>query len=182
MISLLLSSVCSAHVVVTRSKWVSLGVGAALSFCGLEVHAQSTYEELSQRIKAPTGVVEKFGPDLFGDKTNLYNGKLEFTQVDVSLPGNSALPVRIARHLDTGVPSLNGYGHAFGLWDLEIPRIHGIFSYKDGFVADPKTAGRCSSFGLPLLPKVSTISTRSIRLSFGLEHSCMCRGSVISSY
>jgi hypothetical protein len=95
--------------------------------------------------------VSKLGPDLFGDKTNLYNGKLEFIQVDVSLPGNNALPVGIARHLETGIQPAAHYGRPFGLWDLDIPHIYGIFSAKDGFVPDPKTGGRCSNFGPPPL-------------------------------
>ena len=42
------------------------------------------------------------GTDLFGDKVNLYTGRLEFVQTDVTLPGNSSLPVSVGRRLVTG--------------------------------------------------------------------------------
>ena len=35
--------------------------------------------------------VTAYGPDLFGDRINLFNLGLEFEQTDLSLPGNSAL-------------------------------------------------------------------------------------------
>ncbi|WP_426194209.1 RHS repeat domain-containing protein [Massilia sp. DWR3-1-1] len=102
----------------------------------LSLHASAwsqdvtTYDEQYKRIKAPRAYTQ-LGPDLFGDSVNLYNGSLSFTQTDVSLPGNSRLPVSIGRSVRVE-PSMMG-GRAFGLWDLEIPHIHGVFPKSIGW-------------------------------------------------
>jgi hypothetical protein len=57
---------------------------------------------------------------------NLYTGSLEFIQTDVSLPGNSALPVSVGRRLIVGDFPVDKA--LFGRWDLEIPHLHGIFA------------------------------------------------------
>lgn len=92
-------------------------------------------------IKAPTAV-GKLGTDLFGDRINYYNGSLEFVQQDVSLPGNSALPVSVGRRFAVGDKHLTD--GMFREWDIEIPHIHGTFSKEFGW--QPQ---RCSSFGQP---------------------------------
>ena len=58
----------------------------------------SIYTEQGKLIRAPEAI-GSMGPDLFGDKINFYTGKLEFTQMDVSLQGNNGLPVQVARRL-----------------------------------------------------------------------------------
>jgi hypothetical protein len=93
------------------------------------------------------------GADLFGDHVNFYTGSLEFTQTDVSLPGNDALPVAVGRHATTG--SFDANGRLFGGWDLEIAHLHGIFS-SQGWVTGSTGAlprQRCSRFAKP--PTVS---------------------------
>lgn len=52
-----------------------------------------TYESLMQS----HGTLTAYGPDLFGDSVNLANGALSFAVTDVSIPGNSALPVQFRR-------------------------------------------------------------------------------------
>jgi RHS repeat-associated protein len=108
--------------------------------------AQMTIGELSQTIKAPNAVAQ-MGPGLFGDEVNLYTGGLQFVQTDVSLKGNSALPVRVARRLSTGVQFANG--RAFGSWELDIPYMHGVFSSSLGWTVDNFTNARCSAFSAP---------------------------------
>lgn len=92
-------------------------------------------------IKAPTAV-GKLGTDLFGDRINYYNGALEFVQQDVSLTGNSALPVSVGRRFAVGDKHLTD--GMFREWDIEIPHIHGTFSREFGW--QPQ---RCSNFGQP---------------------------------
>ncbi|NOK35578.1 RHS repeat domain-containing protein [Corallococcus exercitus] len=106
----------------------------------------TTYAELSKAVKAPNAVTA-IGTDLFGDQVNLYSGRLEFTQTDVSLPGNSKLPVAVGRRLITSIPGLSA--RPFGRWLLDIPHIRGTFSTRDGWKAADGTYARCSSFGAP---------------------------------
>jgi YD repeat-containing protein len=109
----------------------------------------SLYQEQGKLIRAPKAVTV-LGTDLFGDQVNLYTGGLSFVQNDVSLPGNSGLPVSIGRSFRTGVTSGAGPTAAFGNWDLEIPRMHGIFS-KVGWTSTITGGGRCTNFGKPLV-------------------------------
>lgn len=68
--------------------------------------------------------VTALGPDLFGDEVNLANGALSFSATDVSLPGNSKLPVAVRRTFKAGAyPAGLPADAPFGDWDLDVPRI-----------------------------------------------------------
>lgn len=91
------------------------------------------------------------GPDAFGDTTDFYSGSTQFLVTDVSLPGNSDLPVAMQRSLeafDSGLgSSLGGLGDAFMKWSrYDVPYLSGVYA-DDGWVAtnlhDPTTQ-RCS--------------------------------------
>lgn len=109
--------------------------------CGTASAADETINQQAERIKAPQALA-KHGPDLFGDTVNLYTGSVSFLQTDVSLKGNSALQVAVSRRFVPATSLLDKKGR-FGRWELEIPRMHGIFS------ADPEynqTAVSCAHF------------------------------------
>ena len=98
--------------------------------------------------KLPTAPdsVAAYGPDLFGDKASLYNGSLEFEQTDISLPGNSALPVALTRRFSPGrEPTVRGQ---LGDWDLALPRIGGTFS-EFGWVTPSGGTNRCTDYTAP---------------------------------
>src|SRR3954453_13588951 len=46
--------------------------------------------------------IAPLGPNLMGDTLNEYSGGLGFSHTDVSIPGNSALPVAVGRVLSVG--------------------------------------------------------------------------------
>lgn len=52
---------------------------------------------LEGQIPVAPDAVAAYGPDLFGDKVNLFNGSLVFEHTDLNLPGNNALPVALVR-------------------------------------------------------------------------------------
>lgn len=91
----------------------------------------------------------------FGDHVGLSTGSLEFTQTDVSLPGNDGLAVRVGRRFETG--SWPARGH-FADWDLDIPHLHGIYANEPGMVGWLVDAidsdHRCTEFNMP--PIVAT--------------------------
>jgi RHS repeat-associated protein len=125
-------------------------VVAALAFLptvGFTAAVNISYLE-GQNPVAPDAVAT-YGPDLFGDKVSLFNGALEFEHTDMSLPGNSALPVALVRKFTPGRHrDIQGQ---FGDWDLESPRIGGTFAV--GWVM-ANGSGRCTGFSLP--PVVSS--------------------------
>ena len=126
-------------------------VVCALTLACAAANAQSDTVSISylegQMLVAPDAVTT-LGTDLFGDKVNLFNGSLEFVQTDAQLPGNNALAVTIVRRHVAG--RNDGIRGQFGDWDLEAPRISGVFSYSYGWtVGTDGTRGRCSAFSLP---------------------------------
>lgn len=87
--------------------------------------------------------------ELMGDRISLFNGALEFAHTDASLPGNSALPVAIHRKLS--IERNPFVQREFGDWNLEVPRIEGVFAIRDGWKTSSGTLARCSNFSAPPL-------------------------------
>lgn len=134
---------------------------AGLRACGLvaawmlgalanAAHAQaipSWHDEYTKRLKYEE-VTSPLKDDLFGDNISLYDGTVTFSATDVSLTGNSALPVSIGRRYTVDDP---GHDLPFGDWELDVPFLSGTFG------ADPATvaagywapAARCNAGGAP---------------------------------
>ncbi len=94
-----------------------------------------------------SGALAMQGDRSFGDMVDLYTGSLSFSQTDVSIPGNSALPVAIVRRFDTlRSRALNNPAstRAFLDWQIDIPRI--TVTRAD---LAPWPANRCSSHWIP---------------------------------
>ncbi|MGH8176218.1 MAG: hypothetical protein ACREV5_08165, partial [Steroidobacter sp.] len=136
-----------------------------LVLCGLVVGVLGSVPAHSQTRSVPedyttqmrgSDEVASLGPDLFGDNTDLYTGATSFLVTDVSVPGNSDLPVAMQRSLeasDSGLGRPIGYGlpDTFMTWTrFEVPYLSGV--YPDGWVAsvgyDPSNQ-RCSLTGGP---------------------------------
>jgi RHS repeat-associated protein len=92
--------------------------------------------------------ISTLGPDLFGDRVNLFNGSFEFEHTDVLLPGNNALHVAfVRRHTPGRNVRIRG---AMADWDLNTPRIEGTFATAEGWVPSYGSAAtRCSGFEAP---------------------------------
>jgi RHS repeat-associated protein len=118
-----------------------------------------TYDYYEQdRLIRSGEVIQPLGPNLMGDNVTEFNGVLEFTQEDVSLPGNSAIAVAVGRHLVTGVTQPSLAEGLFGDWDLEIPHLQTLAPNPPlgtpdwtGLAADGNTYNdyRCSEFAHP---------------------------------
>jgi hypothetical protein len=68
------------------------------------------------------------GPDAFGDQVSLSNGGLSFSVTDISVPGNSTLPVALTRTFEVAHrPEFYLYDRPMTDWDLDLPRIHGVY-------------------------------------------------------
>lgn len=106
-----------------------------------------------QNILSRSGeTVEPLGPNLMGETLNEYSGGLGFSHTDVSIPGNSALPVAVGRVLAVG--TRQAVAGLFGDWDIDIPHLHTV-----AFTTSPDWYGgngfgtfnqsRCSQFTIP---------------------------------
>jgi len=80
------------------------------------------------RLVKPKAEIATLGNDLFGDQTNLFTGETTFVQVDIDIPGNNALPVRLARRSVTGRPE-----GMLGGWDFDLPYLYGVFAGGAGW-------------------------------------------------
>lgn len=113
-----------------RQGVVAFVVGASLvaMSSAMAGEVKLPWEEYDRLIKGRS-VVASMGPDLFGDRVNLYNSTLSFSQTDISLPGNNALPVALTRTYAVGKKSLE-YPKDMPMadWDLDLPSLSGVFA------------------------------------------------------
>lgn len=132
-------------------------VGSMLTGLALGVAANPVnISYLEGQAPVAPDAITAYGPDLFGDRVNLYNGSLAFEQTDLSLPGNNALPVALARSHSPGrSPFIRGQ---FGDWDLEVPRLGGTFSTLQGWVTTRGDTNRCSGYSLPPVVSASSLT------------------------
>lgn len=116
-----------------------------LATASMTAVAQNTkrelWEEYDKLLKGRESVTA-LGNEAFGDQVGMSNGALSFTVTDISLPGNSSLPVALTRSY--AVRNNQGYigawrDMAFADWDLEVPRLSGVFATTTGW------ASRCSA-------------------------------------
>lgn len=139
-------------------KFWALGAAIAVSMgCSLVATAVEPPAEYAKMIQEHSRIGALDG-GFFGDHVGLSTGSLEFTQTDVSLPGNDGLAVRVGRRFEPG--SYPATGH-FSDWDLDIPHLHGVFGgATSGTVAwevnGLDSTHRCSEFNAP--PDISDLS------------------------
>jgi hypothetical protein len=81
-------------------KYWALGVAMAALFGGTFVaRAQTIPAEYNKKIASHSELGTLTG-DFAGDRIDLSSGSLEIVQTDIDLPGNNALPVRVARRFE----------------------------------------------------------------------------------
>ena len=111
-------------------KWRT--VAAVLLFYVQCVNAQVIDQKYENKIEAARSIAA-LSDGMFGENINEYSGAAVFTQVDVSLPGNSDLPVALGRTYSVedkyGSNNLGGFGD----WDVDVPHISGIFGTNLGW-------------------------------------------------
>ncbi|WP_372359240.1 wall-associated protein [Xanthomonas axonopodis] len=132
-------------------------LGIALGSSSIALHAEipSWHEEYGNRLKYAE-LVEPLKGDIFGESVNLYDGAVSFSATELSLPGNSGLPVSIGRKLDPTNPKRN---LAFGDWELDIPSLSGVFGNDSVTVAAGywAPAQRCASVGVPPVVRIKNV-------------------------
>ncbi|MFY2763387.1 RHS repeat-associated core domain-containing protein [Arenimonas sp. MALMAid1274] len=110
---------------------------------------KAPWEEFDKRIKASQKVAP-LGNNAFGDEVSLSNGALSFSATDVSIPGNSGLPVAFSRSYSVRDRRHTLTDAMLADWEVDVPNISGTFA-KDWLAAGNGT-NRCSSHAQPPLP------------------------------
>lgn len=115
---------------------------ALLLGSGPATASKGAWEEYSELVKGAQ-TIAPVGPTLFGDEVSLQHGTLSFRVTDVSLRGNSALPVAVTRTFRTRtaggamrgtLPGGNQKDGAMGDWEIDLPHVGGVFTRTTGWV------------------------------------------------
>ena len=131
-------------------------VAAALLLSPALAHAQSVSlpGEFQKKIKAATDVAA-LGAGQFGNATSDATGKTVFENIDISLPGNSTLPVQFGRRLVIEPRYIAEELGGIGNWDIEVPYIETTVSQSYGWSVavsgSPNRYKRCSIASPPIV-------------------------------
>ncbi|WP_162456973.1 hypothetical protein [Pseudoxanthomonas kalamensis] len=125
-----------------------------LSFA--QTPSYGVHEKAIERLSEARTVAPIKVDGMFGDRLSLYNGSVEFNAVDISIPGNSSLPVELRRNFSvvdrretTSVTWFDHFG-GFSEWDLDIPYLSGTFAASTGWqVSGSSPNSRCSVTNAP---------------------------------
>lgn len=115
----------------TRVLKVIVASLCVLSGSALAQDGKLPWQEYSRLIQQGREIAPLDAGGMFGDKVDLYSGALSFSATDVSIAGNSGLPVAITRKLDIhdrDKYGSGGRGQAFADWDIDIPSVGGVFA------------------------------------------------------
>lgn len=111
----------------------TIRMALVLSLCTAAGSASAIEQYLEYRKQVETAQkLSTLKDDLFGEHVSLYNGKTEFANVDIDVPGNSALPVQLRRRFSVeldlvGSTSFNANIDGVGGWEVDVPSISGTF-------------------------------------------------------
>lgn len=121
-----------------------IAVLAVAGSCAAAVASAQTTTLYTEYVKTITAAkdVHPYDEGLFGDEINLYTGSVEFSVQDVSLAGNSTIPVAVGRRyvvedregLDLPI-MLSKHNAQFGDWSLDVPYLTGVFARVSGWVS-----------------------------------------------
>ena len=131
---------------ITALVAVTLPVPYALASKGI-------WEEYEKRVTA-ADTVGTVGPDQFGERIEFQRGSFSLRVTDVSLPGNSGLPVAFTRTFAPKTvggamrgtfPDNNARDGALGDWEIDVPNIGGVYPQQTGWVSgNVQSPARCS--------------------------------------
>ena len=138
----------------TKTLWLASASLLLAATTALAQDAILPYREYAKR----TDAAQKVGPltdSAFGANVSLYNGSTSFRAVDISLAGNSGVPVQLARtvQIDDRTSVYRPTTGGFADWQLDVPYIDGTFALDIGWKvgASPGSTARCSNTQVPHL-------------------------------
>ncbi len=138
------------------AKKMAYALVAFASIASSEAIAQASNFSLNDKYVEYVDKAKNVAPlsvdNAFGDQISHYNGAVEFSATDISLPGNGALRVELKRSfaVDNRWGSNGTHLGGFGDWDIDIPHLSGVFSDAvGGWVNEAGGTQRCTVAGPP---------------------------------
>jgi RHS repeat-associated protein len=104
----------------------------SLSMMPPAIIAQVTPQEQYSKIANGGETISAVDGGAFGETIDLSTGGVEFSTTDVSIPGNSGLPVSFGRRRNIEVGRTSSY--YLGDWDIDVPFVEGIYATGQGWV------------------------------------------------
>ena len=136
----------------THTFWIASASLLLAASTALAQDAILPYREYAKR----TDAAQKVGPltdAAFGANVSLYNGSTSFRAVDISLGGNSAVPVQLARTvlIDDRTSVYRPTTGGFADWQLDVPYVDGTFALTVGWKvgSSPGSTNRCTNTQAP---------------------------------
>ncbi len=106
------------------------------------------------------------GLDLLGDSIDPHTGTISFRQTDISLPGNSELPVALTRELTPGYFHSFSVDVEFGDWSYSVPRLHLVTAASSNW-----SGARCSDPQSVFAPQQYSGATGANAFAYPVEYS-----------
>lgn len=100
---------------------------------GVHAHAQLAFQEQYTKIVNGGESIPAYDGGLFGENVALATGATEFSNTDVSLPGNDALPVAFGHRRSIEIAGQHPR-YLLGDWDIDVPFLEGIYGAGQGWV------------------------------------------------
>lgn len=128
-------------------------IALSLLFAATAAHAQAgkaPWEEYGKRLKG-SEEISALGPNLFGDQVSLSNGALSFSVTDVSIPGNSSLPVSLTRTYRVQDWRRRLADGMMQDWDVDVPSLSAV--HAGPWVDQAGGVNRCTTPGPPPSPQ-----------------------------
>jgi YD repeat-containing protein len=148
----------------TANRAVHAAVALLSGWAGVASAQVTIPEEYRKTIDAASNR-GALSADALGEEVSLYTGATSFRAVDVQLAGGHRLPVEVGRIYSVDARSsveqeLLQRDGTFGDWDLDIPKIHGVFSRRHGWQINGQTVAaslkRCTgSINASAAPRIA---------------------------
>ncbi len=118
----------------------------ALFFMPAALFAQITPQEQYAKVVNGGETVSAVDGGAFGETVDLSTGGVEFITTDVSIPGNSSIPVAFGRRRSIEIGRTSDY--QLGDWDIDVPFVEGTYAQGQGWVVagtGAASAMRCAN-------------------------------------
>ena len=153
-----------------RIAWVVLPTLWAIAPQAWAQSAFNLHENTIERQSQAREVSPIAVDTVFGDQISHFDGSVSFSQVDIAVPGNDALPVELRRTLRVEDRS-RANGHflgGFGEWALDLPRLSSEVSVAYGWRPAAGTVSQRCSLPGPL-PSSGTMAAEDYWSGYSLQ-------------
>lgn len=134
-LTILLFPTLSMANTVEHTKYIALDGNSSVSFNDDEIPiGGSRVDDISNNYRELFNLEHEITPytsKLFGERIGLSTGSISFTHTDVSITGDSKLPVDITR-IFVGADSIDSNTRDFGSWGINLPHIRSNIMTLDG--------------------------------------------------